>query len=87
VTLPHSISRRALIAAARELNPSLRIVVRARYLREREELVRAGADAACYEEVEAAVALARVMLLETGADEATIRREAERVREELSAAI
>jgi len=85
VTLPHSSNRRALIAGARELNPTLRILVRARYLREGAELARAGADAACYEEVEAAVALARVLLLRTGTDEDTIRRESERVREDLSA--
>jgi CPA2 family monovalent cation:H+ antiporter-2 len=85
VTLPHSANRRALIAGARELNPTLRILVRARYLREGAELARAGADAACYEEVEAAVALARVLLLRTGTDEDTIRRESERVREDLSA--
>ncbi|HET7291438.1 MAG TPA: cation:proton antiporter [Vicinamibacteria bacterium] len=84
VTLPHSANRRALIAGARELNPSLRILVRARYLREGEELARAGADAACYEEVEAAVALARALLRETGTDEETIRRESERVREDLT---
>ena len=57
VTLPHSVNRGPLITAARQLSPSCRILVRARYLRERRELEQAGADAACFEEVEAAVAL------------------------------
>jgi len=35
VTLPHSVNRGPLIAAARQLNPALQILVRARYLRER----------------------------------------------------
>ncbi len=84
VTLPHSLQRSALIAGAKELNPALRVVVRARYLREREALERAGADAACYEELEAAVALARVVLRDAGTDEKTIERESARVREQLS---
>jgi CPA2 family monovalent cation:H+ antiporter-2 len=85
VTLPHSSNRRGLIASARELNPELRILVRARYLREGAELKRAGADAACYEELEAAVALARVLLERAGKGADAISRESERVREELSA--
>jgi CPA2 family monovalent cation:H+ antiporter-2 len=84
VTLPHSVSRGALIATARSLNPSLRIVVRARYLREREELERAGADVACYEEVEAAVALARFVLVDLGKQPDVVERETGRVRAELA---
>jgi CPA2 family monovalent cation:H+ antiporter-2 len=83
VTLPHSINRGPLIAAARQLNPGLRILVRARYLRERQGLEQAGADAACFEEAEAAVALARAVLRDIGADAATLEREAQRIHEEL----
>jgi CPA2 family monovalent cation:H+ antiporter-2 len=61
VTLPHSVNRTPLIAAARHLNPSCRIFVRARYLREREELEQVGATA-CFEEAEAAVALTELVL-------------------------
>jgi CPA2 family monovalent cation:H+ antiporter-2 len=61
VTLPHSVNRRPLIAAARHLNPGCRIFVRARYLREKEELEQVGATAA-FEEAEAAVALAEKVL-------------------------
>jgi CPA2 family monovalent cation:H+ antiporter-2 len=84
VTLPHSLNRAPLIAAARQLNPSLRILVRARYLRERRELEQAGASAACFEEIEAAVALARSVLAEIGADEAQIERESQAIRQGLA---
>jgi CPA2 family monovalent cation:H+ antiporter-2 len=84
VTLPHSVNRGPLVAAARELNPSLRILVRARYLRERRDLEQAGASAACFEEVEAAVALARTLLQEVGTDDGTIHRETELIRRELA---
>jgi CPA2 family monovalent cation:H+ antiporter-2 len=84
ITLPHSLNRGPMIATARALNPSLRILVRARYLRERRELEQAGASAACYEEAEAAVALARRLLEEVGASGATIEREAEAIRQELA---
>jgi hypothetical protein len=80
------VNRAPLIAAARELNPSLRILVRARYLRERRELELAGATAACFEETEAAVALARELLHEIGTDSATIERETNAIRRELSLA-
>lgn len=84
VTLPHSVNRGPLVAAARGLNPSLRILVRARYLRERRDLEQAGASAACFEEVEAAVALARALLQEIGTDEQTIQHETEIIRGELA---
>lgn len=56
----------AVVATARNLNPKIRILVRARYLREREDLEQAGANVAVFEEAEAAVALARVVLADTG---------------------
>ncbi len=84
VTLPHSVNRGPLIAAARNLNPACRIFVRARYLRERPELEQAGATTACFEEVEAAVALSELLLHDLGRDDATVRRESERIRKEFA---
>jgi monovalent cation:H+ antiporter-2, CPA2 family len=84
VTLPHSVNRGPLVAAARQLNPSLQILVRARYLRERRDLEQAGASAACFEEIEAAVALARTLLQEIGTDDHTMQRETEAIRRELA---
>ena len=47
------------------MNPDARILVRARYIREGDDLKQAGATAAVFEEVEAAVALARLILANT----------------------
>jgi CPA2 family monovalent cation:H+ antiporter-2 len=80
VTLPHSVNRGPMVAAARRLNPTCQILVRARYLRERAGLEQVGADAACFEETEAAVALTRRVLAGLGMDAAAVDREAERVR-------
>jgi CPA2 family monovalent cation:H+ antiporter-2 len=82
VTLPHSVNRTPMIAAARQLNPACRILVRARYLRERAELELVGTNAVCYEEVEAAVALTSLVLRDLGADAARIAQHAEGVRQE-----
>jgi len=67
LTLPHSSDRATVVAVARRMNPNLRILVRARYLRERSDLETAGATAAVFEEAEAAVGLARLVLADTGA--------------------
>jgi CPA2 family monovalent cation:H+ antiporter-2 len=82
VTLPHSVNRTPMIAAARQLNPACRIFVRARYLRERGDLEQVGTNAVCFEEVEAAVALTSLVLKDLGADPARIEEHAERVRHE-----
>jgi hypothetical protein len=80
VTLPHSVNRTPMIAAARQLNPACRILVRARYLRERGELEQVGTSAVCFEEVEAAVALTALVLEDQGADAARIAEHVLRVR-------
>ncbi|MGD9688424.1 MAG: cation:proton antiporter [Phycisphaerales bacterium] len=72
VTLPHSADRHALVLAARELNPSIEITVRARYLREQPALRAAGANAAIFEEGEAGVALARHIMHRRGIEPAKI---------------
>jgi CPA2 family monovalent cation:H+ antiporter-2 len=66
LALPHSSDRAAIVTQVRSLNPRARILVRAHYLAEREGLERAGATAAVFEEAEAAVALARLVLADTG---------------------
>ncbi len=84
VTLPHSLNRGPMITAARQANPACRILVRARYLRERAGLEQAGADIACFEEAEAAGALAERLLRDLGRDETAIRNERERIRREFA---
>jgi CPA2 family monovalent cation:H+ antiporter-2 len=66
LTLPHAADRATIVASVRELNPNARMLVRARYLSEREDLERAGVAAAVFEEAEAAVGLARLVLADTG---------------------
>ena len=86
VTLPHSVNRIPLMTAARQLNSKCKIFVRARHLRERDELVQGGAYAACFEEAEAAVALTQGVLADLGIDPATIAAEIDRVRAETTGA-
>ena len=72
VTLPHTAGRATLVMAAREMNPSVEVTVRARHLAEREHLEQAGADRIVYEEGEAGVALAEHVMQRRGVDRATI---------------
>jgi K+:H+ antiporter len=81
VTLPHSVNRTPMIAAARQLNPDCRIFVRARYLRERDDLEQVGTSAVCFEEVEAAAALTSLVLADLGALPARIEEHALRARD------
>lgn len=81
VTLPHATNRNPIIVAAKLINPQIKVFVRARHLSERPDLEQAGADAACYEEAESAVALARLVLTDRGHDEESVRRETFRIRE------
>jgi monovalent cation:H+ antiporter-2, CPA2 family len=82
VTLPHSVNRTPMIAAARQLNPDCRIFVRARYLRERDDLELVGTSAVCFEEVEAAAALTSLVLADLGALPARIEEHARRARDQ-----
>ena len=83
LTLPQAASRSAVVAVARKLNPRLKVFVRARYLREREELEEVGATAAIFEEAEAAVALARLVLADTGAGRESIEHAVRDIRTRL----
>jgi CPA2 family monovalent cation:H+ antiporter-2 len=85
ITLPHSANRNPLIAAAKLINPDIKVFVRARYLAERPDLEQVGADAVVYEEAEAAVALTRQLLSDRGADDATVRHETTRIRQTFAA--
>ena len=62
------------VLAARELNPSIEVTVRARYLKERDSLQKAGAAHSVYEEGEAGIALARQVMRRHGFDAATTEK-------------
>jgi CPA2 family monovalent cation:H+ antiporter-2 len=83
LTLPHTAHRSAVVAAARNLNGQARILVRAHYLRERDDLEQAGASAVVFEEGEAAIALTRLVLADTGADRDAIERKIRDLRLQL----
>ena len=87
IALPHSANRNPLIASAKLINPDIKVFVRARYLAERAELVQVGTDEVVYEEAEASVALARLVLFDRGADQETVRKETTRIRQQLTAEV
>jgi CPA2 family monovalent cation:H+ antiporter-2 len=80
VTLPHSASRSDLVHAARELNPSVQVVIRARYLAEAEPLRLAGADRMVFEEGETGIAMARQVMELRGLEVETIERMLDAIR-------
>jgi CPA2 family monovalent cation:H+ antiporter-2 len=73
----------AIIAAARQVNPTVRIAARVAYLRELAPVRRAGADEVFAGEGEVALAMTEAVLRRLGATPDQIDRERERVREEL----
>jgi CPA2 family monovalent cation:H+ antiporter-2 len=83
ITLPHAANRNQLIAAAKLINPAIRIFVRTRYVAEKEELIRSGVDGACFEEAEVASALAKLVLRDRGASAEHAEREGAKIRSEL----
>lgn len=72
-----------VVRAAREINPSVRVLARSAYLRERPELYRSGANAVFAAEGEIALAMSESVLRALGASAEQIDRERERVRTEL----
>ena len=83
LTLPHAGDRSVIVSTARNMNSQLRILVRAHYLGEREHLEQAGATAAVFEEGEAAVALARLVLADTGASREIVEHAVRDIRTRL----
>lgn len=84
ITIPDLVSRIPVVALAREMNPDIIILVRARYLAERVLLEDLGASAVTYEEVEAAVGLSQYLLQAVGVEEHMIEAESGRIREEFA---
>ena len=69
---------------AREMNEKIVMLVRTRYLAERQVLEDLGAAAIAYEEAEAAVGLAQFLLRAAGIDEDLIFAETKRIRQEIT---
>jgi CPA2 family monovalent cation:H+ antiporter-2 len=83
VTLPESADRSSVVIAARELSAEVQILVRARYLGERDHLAAAGANATVFEEAESAIALARLVMGSVTTDAAAVDEKLRKVRREL----
>jgi CPA2 family monovalent cation:H+ antiporter-2 len=84
VTLPDLASRIPVIVAARQLNANIKIFSRAHYLSERDALEELGVTEICYEEAEAAVGLARLILAEEGAEESRATKSIDELRSALA---
>lgn len=80
VTVPDRGQRAAIVTASRDINPSVRLVVRARYLAERAELERDGVSEAVFEEAEAAVAMARLVMNTSGLRKDEARQKLQEIR-------
>jgi CPA2 family monovalent cation:H+ antiporter-2 len=74
ITLPQSANRNDLIHAARELNPEIELIVRARYLAEGDALRGAGVSRMVFEEGETGIAMARQVMDQRGIEAATIEK-------------
>jgi monovalent cation:H+ antiporter-2, CPA2 family len=74
LSLPNSEERGSLVMLARELSPAIEITARARYLAEREVLMRAGANTVISEEGESGIALARRVLERRGLESEQIEK-------------
>lgn len=74
ITLPQSANRNDLIHAARELNPKIELIVRARYLAEGDALRAAGVNRMVFEEGETGIAMARQVMDQRGIETATIEK-------------
>jgi CPA2 family monovalent cation:H+ antiporter-2 len=81
-TIPAVLGRTVVTLAAKELNPELRVFVRARYIQEQAWLEEVGATKVVTEEAETAIGLAVLLLREVGADENRIQKEITRIQEE-----
>ncbi|MEX0701356.1 MAG: cation:proton antiporter [Planctomycetales bacterium] len=84
ITIPDVQTRTVVMIVARELNPGIKIFVRARYLAERAWLEEVGATDVCFEEAETAIGLASLLLHEVGASEEQVRSELQRIRAALT---
>jgi len=74
-----------IVHTARDLNPQIRILTRAAYLRETERLREAGANAVFSSEGEIALAMTAFLMRQLGATDEQIDRERDRVRAEFFA--
>ncbi|MDE2836646.1 MAG: cation:proton antiporter [Chloroflexota bacterium] len=81
--LPEHVSALVAVQHARRLNPQVRIVSRAAWEEEARELEKAGADAVVWPELEAALEMTRLSLLDVGVAKPVVEELVEEARAEL----
>ncbi|MGH7245053.1 MAG: cation:proton antiporter [Phycisphaerales bacterium] len=87
VTMAANSNPAPAVMQARQLNPDMHILVRTRYLKERNELVIAGVTGSVFEEAEAAIALGELVLKDLGADAVTVDREISALRASVASGV
>lgn len=80
VTAPDYMNSMAIIKQARNMNPGLKIITRAKFRNQVEDLYAAGADIVISEELEAGIEMGRYILLHMGIDESTIEQYSQTIR-------
>ncbi|PIR16581.1 MAG: hypothetical protein COV46_07645 [Deltaproteobacteria bacterium CG11_big_fil_rev_8_21_14_0_20_49_13] len=80
ITAPDYMNSMAIITQARSMNPGIRIITRAKFRNQVEDLYSAGADIVISEELEAGVEMGRYILLHMGMDETTIDQYIQTIR-------
>lgn len=68
VTIPEPVTGQMIVTTARQLNPTIQILIRSRYLSQSNMLQESGADAVCCDEAEIATALAVLVRAHVKAD-------------------
>jgi len=84
ITPPDLAARIPIAGTARNLSENVVIYSRARYITERAMLEKIGVSKVCYEEAEAAVGIAEMVLQDEGADDARIKEETANIREQFT---
>ncbi len=87
ITTPGPATRLAIITAAREVNPGIHILTRARYASEHAALREAGAGVICCDELAGAAGLAEALLIDQGVPREQIEREIGRIRADWGQAV
>ena len=82
VTTTDFLGRLATIKAVRAMRPDVKIIARARYIREQEQLIEAGASQICTEEIDVAMSMTKAVLVTLGEDTADVEFRIEQFRDE-----
>jgi CPA2 family monovalent cation:H+ antiporter-2 len=80
VTIPDPVASRMIVRQVRKLNPQARIIARAKFIRDKEDLIALGAHEVIHEEFEASLEVIFRALRQLGVPEETINRTVQDMR-------